>query len=107
MVEYDCPFDDGEVKIYFRRDDNSEGATITVTPQRYLVSKGKGSVTFYVKGKEGETQWLLVGIRSTAADCVYKPWEFVDWRDFRKSDREYYSRGCALCRVISYVKKWA
>jgi len=106
-VNYDCPFDSGELKICFRRDDNSEGAAITVVLRQCPVSKGKGSACFFVKGKDGETQWLLVGIRSTTADCVNAPWEFVDWRDHRENNREYYSRGCALCRVVSFVKKWA
>lgn len=106
QVDYECTFEKGEVTIDFRRDDNSEGATITVEPRRFLISRGKGRVIFFVKGREGETQWLLVGIRSTSVDCVNAPWVFLDWRDHRESDREYYGRGCALCRVIPYVKQW-
>ncbi len=106
-VAYYCPFDKGEVKIYFRRDDNSEGAATTVEPRKISVSKGVGKVTFFVEGKDGETQWLLVAIRSTTADCVDAPWEFVDWRDHRETNHEYNSHGCALCRVIPFEKKWA
>jgi len=106
-VAYYCPFDKGEVKIYFRRDDNSEGATVTVEPRKFPVSKGVGKVSFFVNGTEGETQWLLVAIRSTTADCVDAPWEFLDWRDHRETNHEYNSHGCALCRVIPFTKKWA
>lgn len=107
MVRYECPFEKGEVKIYFRRDDNTEGSAITVDPQPYQVSKGKGEVAFFAKGHEGETQWLLVSMRDTTEPCSEEPWEFLDWRDFRKSDREYIVRGCALCKVIPLVKNWS
>jgi hypothetical protein len=105
-VSYDCAFETGEITIEFLEAPGVPGATITdIQPvQPLTVSRGKGEAVFVARGSGGATNWLLVGLRATTAECrdpasLSPPSEFQPGLCIEDD--------CAVWKVIEYPKDWS
>jgi hypothetical protein len=105
-VSYDCAFATGEITIEFLEARGFPGAAITdVQPvQPLAVSRGIGEAVFVARGSGGATNWLLVGLRATTAECrdpalLSPPSEF--------QPELYVEDDCAVWKVVEYHKQWS
>jgi hypothetical protein len=68
-VNYDCPFESGEVTVLCGRDRNATEAQLITQPERIPVLKGTGEATFSIMGKGGTSRGLLVRLLNTTEQC--------------------------------------
>ncbi|MEW6111766.1 MAG: hypothetical protein AB1664_06530 [Thermodesulfobacteriota bacterium] len=59
-VDYNCPFDSGELIVILGVDTIVQKARVTCQPSLTIVRKGKGEEVFSVEAKGGATEWILV-----------------------------------------------
>jgi hypothetical protein len=105
LVRYESAFQTGEISVDFRQSPGVVGASITYQPaQMIAVPEGSGAVTFHASGSGGATNWLIVGLRSTAARCqdspALSPPSKYDSADYIVSD-------CVDWKIVEYYKDWS
>jgi hypothetical protein len=105
LVRYESAFQTGEISVDFRQSPGVVGASITYQPaQMIAVPEGSGAVTFHASGSGGATNWLIVGLRSTAARCqdspALSPPSKYDSADYIVSD-------CVDWKIVEYHKDWS
>jgi hypothetical protein len=112
-VNYDCPYDTGEIMIVCGCDRGGPRASVTCHPERAPVSKGAGEAVFSVEGKGGITQGILVRLRDTSAPAQSKrtladhmtPAELqAALPDFRPG--EYEADSCTIYKIVEFRKMW-
>jgi hypothetical protein len=105
-VEYDCPFETGELTPFFVRDHMRQDADITCKPRSSRVSVGQGKATFHVTGRDGRTDWLLVRLKSTGPKCRQVEGNIPRGFFSVSEIGEYMVDGCVLWRIQKYQKVW-
>jgi len=109
-VDYECPFEDGEIVATFGPGPDSKGARVACNPLITLVSKGKGKIVFTGEGKGGKTEWLLVRLLNAAKQCEARysaPFTPDDLKLIAAlQPGEYKVDDCAIYRIAKFHKVW-
>lgn len=105
-VTYECPFETGEVMVFFRRVVSWPRAQIPTQPLRAMVSEGSGEVTFRASGQGGTTDRLVVRLRSTTRQCSDAATWLPGWSLGNHQPGEYVVGQCVIWRVKEYSKVW-
>jgi hypothetical protein len=109
-VDYECPFDYGEIMALFGRGQGPLRARVKCKPALDIVSKGNGEITFTAEGKGGATEWLLVRLLNATEKCkkaLEKPSTVSDFilpSGFEPG--EYFIGNCAIYTIVKFHKVW-
>jgi len=106
-VKYECPFEHGEMRVFFRKDRTTPGTSLTYQPMLAPVSRGIGNVTFTVAGDNGTTEWLVVGLRSKAPQCGGGRAGLRALPQERFIPGESMIDNCVVVRFVRHHKVWA
>ena len=105
VVDYECPFDNGEITISFHKDAVLDVSKIEYRPQVIPVSKGKGQITFHATGTTGDTRWLYALLLNSSRQHA-RAWQ---WHasSVNYEPGEYLVEEVLILRLIEYQKTWS
>jgi hypothetical protein len=105
VVDYECPFDNGEITISFHKDAVLDVSKIEYRPQVIPVSKGKGEVTFRATGTSEDTRWLYALLLNSSRQHA-RAWQ---WHasSVNYQPGEYLVEDCLILRLIEFQKAWS